>query len=244
VPGLKFSLWALLAAVIFGAWSWRDQMHGNDGKSIELNQAVLHTPPKWLRASRVQKIVDKIQGALEWEIRKVQVYWYTDQAAFEKAHGLGPTVRAAAKRVDQSVHLGPKVDDRNFDGIFGHELVHVVVFQKYKDAIPKWLDEGLANHISRKEPVNFAYLAAQPPRDILRMDHPFEGGEDPGLVYQTSTAVMLMIAERCSIKDLLQLSVGKKLESYLKTYCEISDLSSDFHAWVKKKAAKRPPRSP
>jgi len=216
--------------------SWRDQLHGNDGKDIELNQAVIHTPPKWLKASRVQKVVDKVQGFLEWDIRKVHVYFYSDQKAFEKAHGLGPTVRAAAKREDMSVHLGPKVDDAVFDGAFGHELVHIVVFQKYKDAIPKWLDEGLANFVSRKEPVDFKFLASKPSRDMYQMNHPFSGGEDPRYVYQASTALMQMIAERCQIKDLLQLSVGKKLETYLKTYCEINDLSADFQAWVKKKA--------
>lgn len=242
MSGLKFFLLFFLPVVAAG--NWREQLKGNSGGPIELNQVVVQNPPKWLRASRVQKIVDKIQGYLEWDIRKVQVRFFADQKAFEAAHGLGPTVRAAAKRADQSVYLGPKVDDGNFDGVFGHELVHVVVFQKYKDAIPKWLDEGLANHVSRKEPVDFAYLASRPGRDIAKMDHPFEGGEDPKYVYQASTAVMQMIAERCSLKDLLQLSVGRKLEDYLKTYCEISQLSSDFHAWVKKKASGKPPRSP
>lgn len=222
---------------------WREDLKGNAG-TIEINQVVIHSPPKWLTSRRVQKIVDKIQGVLEWDIRKVQVYWYTDQAAFEKAHGLGPMVRAAAKPLDQTVHLGPKIDDGNFEAAFGHELTHVIVFQKYKDAIPKWLDEGLANYVSRKEPIDFAYLASKPVRDMTRMNHPFQGGEDPRYVYQASTALMEMISERCSVKDLLQLSVGKKLETYLKTYCEISDLSADFRAWVQKKAGKKAARSP
>jgi hypothetical protein len=240
VPRLAL-LALLISAPAFAGW--RDQLHGNDGKTIEINQAVVHAPPKWLTARRVQAVVDKIQGFLEWDIRKVQVYFYSDQRAFEKAHGLGPTVRAAAKRADFSVHVGPKVDTSSFDAVFGHELAHVVVFQKYKDAIPRWLDEGLANFVSRKEPIDFAFLASRPERDVTKMDHPFQGGEDPRYVYQASTAVMQMISERCSIKDLLQLSVGKKLESYLKTYCEISDLSADFHGWVKKKAKPKGPRS-
>ncbi len=233
----------LAASLCLSGWSWRDQLKGNDGASIELNQAVVHTPPKWLRASRVQKIVDKVQAFLEWDIRKIRVYFYFEQASFERAHGLGPSVRAAAKRADMTVHLGPKITDATFDDAFGHELAHIVVFQKYKDAIPKWLDEGLANYVSRKEPVDFAYLASRPQRDISRMGHPFNSGEDPRYVYQASTAVMQMIAERCSLKDLLQLSVGKSLESYLKTYCEITDLSGDFYGWVKKKASKKAPKS-
>lgn len=241
MSGLKAFLF--VAVFFLTGWSWRDQLKGNNGVSIEINQAVVHAPPKWLSASRVQKVVDKVQGFLEWDIRKIQVYFHSDQKAFEKTHGLGPMVRAAAKRADQSIHLGPKVDEPNFDGAFGHELAHIIVFQKYKDAIPKWLDEGLANYASRKEPVDFAYLASRPQKDIHQMNHPFQGGEDPRYVYQASTAVMQMIAERCSIKDLLQLSVGKRLETYLKTYCEISDLSADFHAWVKKKASKKAPKS-
>ncbi len=237
MPGLRLLLIAL--PLFLAGWSWRDQLHGNDGKDIELNQAVVHTPPKWLRASRVQKVVDKVQGFLEWDIRKVHVYFYSDQRAFEKAHGLGPTVRAAAKRDDQSVHLGPKVDDAVFDAAFGHELVHVVVFQKYKDSIPKWLDEGLANFVSRKDPINFGYLHSKPMTKVEEMNHPFAKGQDAKYAYQASTALMQMISERCSIKDLLQLSVGKKLETYLKTYCEISDLTADFNKWVTGRAIKK-----
>lgn len=232
MPGLI--LLVALVPVLADA-SWREQLYGNSGR-IETNQVVMHSPPKWLNARRVQRVTDKIQGFLEWDIRKVNVYWYDDQKAFEKAHGLGPTVRAAAKPQDGSIHLGPKVDDKSFDAAFGHELAHVIVFQKYKTAIPKWLDEGLANYVSRAAKADYAYVASRPARPVTSMSHPFRGGEDPYYVYQASTALMEWIAERCQVKDLLQLSVGKKLEGYLKTYCEIRDLDADFHGWIRKKA--------
>ena len=80
MSGLK-RLFLLGLLFFLGAWSWRDQLKGNSGGPIELNQVVVHSPPKWLRANRVQKIVDKIQGFLEWDIRKVQVRFFGDSIA-------------------------------------------------------------------------------------------------------------------------------------------------------------------
>lgn len=35
------------------------------------------------------------------------------------------------------------------------------------------------------------------------------------------------------------MSVGKKLESYLPTLCEITDINAEFRKWIKKRAGKR-----
>jgi len=203
--------------------------------SIKLNQLVLHHPPLWLTERRVQTVVEKIQNALEWEIRRIQVYAYTDEASFVKDLKLNFKVTAYFRRSDASVHLGPTVTTQNFDAVFGHELVHVIFHQKYKGAIPAWLEEGLANYLAQREKVNYAWLAKQPIVDVTTLTHPNQEVRGASFHYQTSTAVTEMIAKRCSLPDLLRLAVGKRLTTYLKTYCEISDVNAAFAAWIKSK---------
>ena len=97
---------------------------------------------------------------LEWDIRKIQVYFHSDEASFERSNNLGPAIIAVSLKADNAVHLGPKVTTQNFDQVFGHELVHIISYQKYKDAIPKWLEEGLANYLSKNGNVDYKWLAA------------------------------------------------------------------------------------
>lgn len=212
-------------------------------KQITTNETVMADAPDWLTSSRVDRVVSKIQDYMEWDIRKVQVKWYTNQAAFETAHGLGSYPIAVSMRSTNTVHLGPKVNQDIFDSTFGHELVHIILYQKYKDAIPPWLDEGLANFVAQHGKVDYSWLSKRPVMDVKTLTHPFKGPSADGsddvarLHYQTATALMEMIASKCDIHDLLQLSVGKRLETYLATYCEIPDLNVAFHAWVKKKSS-------
>jgi hypothetical protein len=204
----------------------------------------MHGAPAWLKEPRLEKVIAQIQSKLEWDIRRVNVFWYTDETTFAQIHGLGygGGVVAFSRRSDQTIHLGPRVATDNFDGVFGHELVHIILYQKYKNAIPAWLDEGLANYLSQHGKVDYAWLATQPPGDIHALAHPFSGGGPDGgatrvrFCYEASTAVMEMIASKCSVADMLQLSVGSKLENYLSTLCGISDINADFRAWVAKKA--------
>lgn len=212
----------------------------NRRQTFQTNQVTVYDPPAWLTESRIDKVVGNIQNFLEWDIRRVPVYWYTDQDRFQSVHGLGPKPVAVTKRNDKSIHMGPKVDSKNFDSIFGHELAHVIVLQKYQKAIPDWLDEGLANYAARHGTVDYKYLATQPARDVTRLSHPFMANADDRYHYQASTALMEMFASKCSISDLLQLSVGKKLETYLKTYCEISDLNGEFSRWILANAQGKP----
>jgi phage terminase large subunit-like protein len=169
--------------------------------------------------------------------------WHPDQAEFLKAHGFDSSVVAFSLKTDNSVHLGPAVTSENFDTLFGHELVHIILYQKYKGAVPKWLEEGLANYLSNNRrgslwKVDYSWLATQPPRDVLTLGHPFKGAVQGNarFHYQASHALMEMIASHCTVTDLLQLSVSKKLESYLPTLCEISDVNAEFRKWVARKA--------
>ncbi|MDR3606138.1 MAG: chloride channel protein [Oligoflexia bacterium] len=210
---------------------------------VETNAIVTSNAPAWADAARFEKVTAKIQRALEWDIRRVHVFWYTDQAVFEKSHGYGPSVLAYSSHKDNSVHIGPKVTAGNFDGVFGHELVHVIIFQKYKDAIPKWLEEGLANYVAGFDTVDYSWLKTRVAQegDVRALIHPFKGVAQLGgpeharYHYMASKALVEMIVANCSLNDLLQLSVGKKLETYLDTFCGIPDVNSSFKAWVESK---------
>jgi hypothetical protein len=206
-------------------------------QEIQTNAILMPSAPSWLTDSRVDKVVDKVQSKLEWDIRKITVQWYSDPAQFQKLHGFGDSVLAFSQRNTMTIAMGPKIDTSNFDGVFGHELTHIILYQKYKDAIPSWLDEGLANFIGQNSKVDYKWLATQPHPDVHTMTHPFKASVvSPRYQYQASTAVIEMLDAKCGLDDLLQLSVGKNLENYLATFCGITDINQSFIAWVNQKA--------
>ncbi|OFZ84091.1 MAG: hypothetical protein A2603_06250 [Bdellovibrionales bacterium RIFOXYD1_FULL_55_31] len=217
-------------------------------REIRTNSISIPNPPSWLTERKVNAVVDRIQRVLEWDIRRVNVQWYADAKQFADAHGYGSSVLAFARASQNAIHLGPKVTNSNFDGIFGHELVHVILYQKYHDAVPKWLEEGLANHAARRGTVDYVWLSSQAPRNVRSLVHPFDtklsaqsvSVEGSKYHYMASQALAEMIAARCSLSDLLQLSVGKKLEAYLSTFCRIPDVDQAFRNWLtsKKRAGK------
>ena len=202
------------------------------------NNVHIAEAPRWLKRTRVEKVIDRIQMLLEWDIRRIEVVWHHTPESFAQAHNLSPLVVAFARKSDNSIHLSPKVDDKTFDAVFGHELVHVISYQKYKDAIPRWLEEGLANHLSRNGKVNYKWLAQRPqPTDVRQLTHMDRTSEEAVQYrYVASQALTEMIAAKCSLGTLLQLSVEKSVENYLATYCEISDLNADFKKWITKKS--------
>jgi hypothetical protein len=214
------------------------------GAEIVTNSVSMPDAPKWLTQARVEKVTDRIQRVLEWDIRRVNVRWYTSEAEFQKAHGLpvaadGGGILAVSKKNENTIHVGPRMTTKNFDGAFGHELGHIIMFQKYKEAIPKWLEEGLANYAAKNGTIDYKFLASQPDVDVRSLEHPFgKTALSPRYHYMASTALMEMIASKCSIGDLLQLSVGEKLEGYLGTFCGIDDLNGEFRSFVKRKAGK------
>ncbi len=214
----------------------------SDAAMIKGNSTTFINPPAWLTENRIERVVDRIQRFLEWDIRRVTVNWYLNAGEFQAQHGFGPAVLAISKKPENLICLGPDVTNSNFDAVFGHELVHIILYQKYRDAIPKWLEEGLANYAARKGSVDYLWLKAQPFKSIRSLGHPFldqsssgKVGEDFRYHYQASTAVMEMIASKCRINDLLQLSVGEKLEGYLGTFCGVSNLDVEFKKWIQKK---------
>ena len=151
--------------------------HSLWAKEIKTNAIVMKTAPEWLKRVRVDKVTDRIQSKLEWTIRRIQVHWDQTQADFEKVHSLGTTPSAVTiKRKNQAtIHIGPHINDTNFDEIFTHELVHVIFYQKYRGAIPRWLEEGFANHLSKRKKVDYQWLARQKfPNDIQELTHPYK----------------------------------------------------------------------
>ena len=135
------------------------------------------------------------------------------------------------------IHLGPKVTKKNFAQIYGHELVHVIINQKYRGAIPKWLEEGLANFYAKKGKVDYKWLSRFPvPSSIETLSHPFQGDyEKISYRYMVSQALVEMLDKKCKIERLVQLSVERKMEDYIKTFCEIPDLSKALGDWIQKK---------
>lgn len=207
---------------------------------LATNETAFSSAPSWLTVGRINRIVGQVQRSLEWDIRKVKVIWYDNQQTFQKVHGYGSSVLAVSRKTDNSIHLGPRVNQSNFDVTFGHELVHIILFQKYQDAIPKWLEEGLANYVAKRGKPDYVWLAAQPERDVRTLAHPYQAtssiNTNSNYHYQASTALAELIASKCNLNELLQLSMGQKLEGYLATFCRIPDINQEFKIWIKKKS--------
>lgn len=211
-----------------------------NAKSLKTNEINMPNAPDWLTQTRVEKVTGKIQNKLEWATRRVTVNIYRDDAGFEKAQSLGPLALALTKTENgvTTVHLGPRVTNANFDEVFGHELVHVIIVQKYKDAIPKWLEEGLANHLAARGKVDYHWLARQPfPAEITELAHPFKGSAASiSYRYKASQALAEMLQKKCELENLIRLSVRREMEKYIKTYCGIQDLNAAFKEWVNTQA--------
>lgn len=209
-------------------------------RRIETNAAVFTNAPAWVTERRATKVIRKVERFLEWDIRRVTVHWHLDQAEFEKLHGFGPSVLAFARPVNNTVHIGPRVDTKNFDGVFGHELGHVIIYQKYKDAVPKWLEEGLANAAARRRSLDYDWLARnidRLPKDVRTLHHPFRDAiNDSSMSYAVSTALVEMLARKCNLHDLLQLSMRRKLETYIGTFCEMPDINQALRDWIRSKS--------
>lgn len=225
---MRFFLVGLCNFLIFAPTS--------NSADLRINSMSFKNAPSWLSERRLEKVVSRIESVLEWDIRRIQVERISSQAEFEKIHGWGPAVLALAYPGSHRIQVGPKVTDESFDSVFGHELAHVIMFQKYKRAIPKWLEEGVANYAGRKGTVDYSWLSKQGDQDVTALTHPFlDPKTGMRFHYMASTALVEMIASKCRLMDLLQLSVSKKLEIYLPTFCGIRDVNADFRAWVKRK---------
>lgn len=225
--------WILLFTVLFSGTSF--------AKEITTNEIRMSGAPSWLEQRQIEKVGEDISRFLEWTPRRVKGIWHSSQKEFQKEHGLDGSVLAFTRKTKGEIHFGPKVNSKNFKWVFGHELVHVILGQKYKKAIPSWVEEGLANYASRRTskpwPIDFKWLSQQKSLHVSSLNHPFQKGQSAKFHYMLSTAAMLLLVEKCDIHDLLQMSVGKRLEKYLSGICGMKDIDSSLEQWIKTKAA-------
>jgi hypothetical protein len=169
-------------------------------------------------------------------MRRTRAAFYTNQQIFiSKFNGrAAPDIIAFTKAADQTIHLGPRVNKANFKGVFGHELAHVVLFQKYKTSIPEWLTEGLCNSVAGNEKLSYVWIAQQAPRfDVTKIAHPYgkQNKNNADLHYRVSLALVKMLEQKCpDFRELLNLSLKSKLADFLPTHCSIPDLNTAF--WV------------
>lgn len=209
-------------------------------KEIETNEVTIANAPAWLTRPKVEKVIARIQTKLEWTTRKIRAVWYTDESKFADAHGLGPLAIAVTATDGETsvIHMGPRVGKSDWEMVFGHEMVHVILRQKYKNSVPRWLEEGLANHLAKAKPVDYKALAGQSfPEDVRELSHRFSGSASRvDYNYKASQALAEMLAKKCDLENLIRLSVERKMEDYIRTYCEIPDINAAFRAWVKKKS--------
>ena len=209
-------------------------------KNFQTNALNVKNAPKWVKRTKVEKATDRIQTKLEWSIRRVNMFWYSTTDSFVAAHSLGPRALAVTsiRNGVVTIHMGPQVSQDNYEQVVGHELVHVIVYQKYKSAIPKWLEEGLANFLSRKKKPDYKWLASQEfPKSINELAYPFKGPKERITYnYVASQAFAEMLDKKCDLQNLIRLSVERKLEDYIERTCEIKDFMASFKDWVLKNA--------
>ena len=209
-------------------------------KDIQTNAIDFHGAPSWLTQTRIEKSADRMQEKLEWPIRRVPVTYYENKADYLRAQSLGPMADAVTifHGDKAEVHISPDVKSDQFDQILQHELTHVILGQKYKTAIPKWFEEGLANHYAKRGKVDYAWLNKQNlPKEVRELAHPFNGSAASiNMRYEASQALAEMLDKKCGLENLIRLSVGEKMEARIEMYCEIKDLNAAFRDWVKKKA--------
>jgi hypothetical protein len=206
---------------------------------LQTNAMSIHNAPAWVSRSKAEKVAQSIEQKLEWSIRRIDVYWHANETTYLKSQSLGVgAVAATIKSKNQTVHMGPQVNEQNWEQVLGHELVHVILAQKYKKTIPSWIEEGLANHLSKRAKVNYKMLAKEaPPTDLRDIGHPFRGSKAKiSYYYQVSQALAEMLDKKCDLRRLVQISMkeDKGMDFYLKTFCSITDLNSSYRDWITK----------
>ncbi len=213
-------------------------------KDFQLNCCNVKNPPEWLNREDVRRVVDRVQDALDWDIRRVNVTFYPNQEGYDAMSKLSFRSAAFTQKSDQSIHIAPVADFATLEPTLGHELVHVIFIQKYKNGIPEWLVEGFANYIGTNRKVDYPWLAKQTFVPVTSLSHPNSGNVDVKLHYQESFAAAAMIADRCRINDLFMLTAGSKMEKYFETFCKIKNIDSSVKEWIQTEGLKSSPRSP
>jgi hypothetical protein len=206
---------------------------------ITTNAFLMQNAPNWVSEPRLVKVQNRIEQKLEWSTRRVTVTFYTSPAEFQNKLGLSDgSILAFTKKSDQSIHIGPSVNSKNFDEVLGHELTHVILSQKYKSHIPAWLEEGLANWAAGVNALDKVWLRSQKLPTVLALAHPLksQSTQDMRLKYMSSLALVKFLERKCpSMRELLNLSLKGKLEDHIPTFCQIKNLQSDFETFVSKR---------
>ncbi|MBN20411.1 MAG: hypothetical protein CL678_03910 [Bdellovibrionaceae bacterium] len=207
-------------------------------QTIRTNEVTFYRAPSWLKKRRLNQVIHRVSRYFEWDVRRVPVQMYESPVEMQRVHHLKFPVMAVTIRNPLGIHLGQGVNNQNFDQVFGHELGHVILIQKYKRAIPAWLEEGLVNHAVHRGKVDYSFLKNELKTRPITWNHPAfaKSPEEARFLYQLSLALAELLDRRCDLPDLLQLSVGKKLEIYLKNTCEIDDLDVAVRKWIAQKS--------
>ena len=145
-------------------------------KLILTNEIKFPDAPGWLTNYKVVKCIKKIQNKMEWDVKRVDVRLHATEESFLAAHNLrGASILAVADQKNNMIHFSPKINASNFCEVLTHEFVHIILYQKYKKAIPTWLEEGLANYFSDRGRVDYNWLfSVKPYPDVRKMLHPFK----------------------------------------------------------------------
>ncbi len=188
--------------------------------------------PNWLSSYTLQDLAVAIESKMHWSTRRIKVEFYGSGDDFQRASGLNFVANAFFNPNQQLIGVSPQKDLETFKPTFRHEMVHVISNQKFKGAIPNWLEEGFANYLGSKRQVDYKWLASQNIPDASQLRHPStdEGGSK--MHYQLSTATVEMIAKKCNLNDLLMLATGSKLTNYLETFCKIKNVGQEVRDWV------------
>src|SRR5688572_25585272 len=86
-------------------------------KEIVTNNLHFVNAPEWLTEARLESVTRKVQDFLEWDIRKIKVYYYPSDQDFKSQHGLNFMADAFFKPSDSTVHVSTRVNKDNFDRI-------------------------------------------------------------------------------------------------------------------------------
>lgn len=167
------------------------------------------------------------------------------RAGYERRFGAEAAHRDAARFVGEVVHVngGARLDDR-FAGLVVHEMVHAALDARgTASALPRWLDEGLAERLSwiRRgqgfpAPNQVAELKqARERKELVPLPR---AGELSRLEYLKSWAAVVFLEGKVGRERVLAAARatlgGEPFEKALRRECALSpeELDGAFDAWV------------
>lgn len=167
------------------------------------------------------------------------------RAGYERRFGAEAAHRDAARFVGEEVHVngGARLDDR-LAGLVVHEMVHAALDARgTASALPRWLDEGLAERLSWSRrgqgslaPNQVAELKqARERKELVPLPR---AGELSRLDYQRSWAAVVFLEGKVGrervVATVRATLGGEPFEKALRRECAMSpeELDGAFDAWV------------